>query len=265
MTVTARVSPAPHPAALRMRLSVTKMSAQQLADFRTAVSKALDVKDERGYQYFANWHGVTLGWCEHHNPLFLPWHRQYLYFFEKALQAQVAGVTLPWWDWAAENRIPRAYTDARDAAGRANVLRKAPIQPWGPATQHPAETVRQPGAEPRAPAPPYDQYLPWIMDASSYTEFNQRLWNIHDAVHVWVGGTMGDPDFAAFDPLFWAHHCMVDRIWRIWQHNHPGGTPPAQIMSSGLRPGGMKVSDVLDVKTLGYDYAGTVDRVSGTR
>lgn len=28
---------------------------------------------------------------------------------------------------------------------------------------------------------------------------------------------MSDPAWAAYDPLFWAHHCMVDRAWRIWQ------------------------------------------------
>lgn len=30
---------------------------------------------------------------------------------------------------------------------------------------------------------------------------------------------MGD---AAYDPLFWAHHAMVDRLWRLWQLQHTG-------------------------------------------
>jgi hypothetical protein len=31
-----------------------------------------------GFDYFAGWHGVPLGWYQHHDPLFLPWHRAYL-------------------------------------------------------------------------------------------------------------------------------------------------------------------------------------------
>lgn len=37
----------------------------------------------------------------HWNIGFCPWHRQYLRSFETALQNEVAGVTLPYWDWAA--------------------------------------------------------------------------------------------------------------------------------------------------------------------
>ncbi len=53
------------------------------------------ISDNRGYSYFAGWHGVPFGWCEHHTVWFLPWHRAYLYRLELALQRQVPGVTLP--------------------------------------------------------------------------------------------------------------------------------------------------------------------------
>jgi tyrosinase len=32
---------------------------------------------------------------------------------------------------------------------------------------------------------------------------------------------MGHPSIAAFDPIFWFHHCNVDRIFAIWQALHP--------------------------------------------
>lgn len=35
----------------------------------------------------------------HWNIGFCPWHRQYLRQFEKALQSEVPGVTVPYWDW----------------------------------------------------------------------------------------------------------------------------------------------------------------------
>jgi tyrosinase len=36
----------------------------------------------------------------HWNIGFCPWHRKYVREFEKALQAEVPGVTVPYWDWA---------------------------------------------------------------------------------------------------------------------------------------------------------------------
>jgi tyrosinase len=47
---------------------------------------------------------------------------------------------------------------------------------------------------------------------------------VHDSLHISVsgrGGHMGHPDIAAFDPLFFLHHCNVDRFVAIWQACHP--------------------------------------------
>jgi tyrosinase len=31
-----------------------------------------------------------------------------------------------------------------------------------------------------------------------------------------ITGFMSDPDFAALDPIFWLHHCNIDRLWAAW-------------------------------------------------
>jgi len=66
---------------------------------------------------------------------------------------------------------------------------------------------------------------------------------------------MADPNWAAFDPLFWAQHAMVDRLWRIWQHNRPGAQPDHalldQPMTYATEPS-LRARDVLDVKQLAY-------------
>jgi tyrosinase len=97
---------------LKVRKNIDSLTAQELANFRRAVKQALALTDKRGFDYFAGWHGVPLGWCQHHDPLFLPWHRAYLYWLELALQSQVPGVTLQWWDWSKASAIPSALTYA---------------------------------------------------------------------------------------------------------------------------------------------------------
>ena len=59
----------------------------------------------------------------------------------------------------------------------------------------------------------------------------------HNTMHVWIGGPSGlmtSNLTAAFDPIFWAHHSNVDRLWALWQERHPGVDPsdPADFLPS---------------------------------
>jgi tyrosinase len=254
---------AAHPqVALRHRRDARRLTAGQLADFRRAITAAQTINDDRGYQRWAGIHGLPLPIsCTHHNPLFLPWHRAYLYMFEKALQDLVPGVTLPWWDWTvhAPSPIPAAYGDA-NAGGKANPLKSSPIQPSGrrdPAIDH---TQRQPGSAGALPSP---AELAQVMANSDYATFQTQLESLHDGVHMWVGGTMTDIWMAAYDPLFWAHHCMIDRVWYLWQLKHPGAGPPATVLGRALPPFPLTVRDTLDVSHLGYDYAAATAAAAG--
>ena len=49
--------------------------------------------------------------------------------------------------------------------------------------------------------------------------------NPHNIVHAYVGGNapdgqtyglMSDPGLAALDPIFYLHHCNIDRMWAVW-------------------------------------------------
>ena len=67
---------------------------------------------------------------------------------------------------------------------------------------------------------------------------------------------MGIVAIAAYDPLFWAHHTMVDRLWYLWQVLHSARGPRPGIWNKILRGGlDLTVGDVLDTHALGYDYA----------
>jgi tyrosinase len=273
VTLTARPRGRRVTARIEHRKNVTRLTAEELAKLRRAFKAAYDIADDRGYQYYAGWHGVPFGWCGGHSndPFFLPWHRAYLYHFELALKdaIQDPSVTVPWWDWMNAGGIPAAFTD-EEADGEKNPLASAPISPYSTAPEPgwPTETFRRPGANPLSAPPPLRIRRDWVYEPTSYTEFNRRLTLLHNNMHGWVGGTMGEIDWAAYDPLFWAHHTMVDRMWRIWQHRNPGARPPQEILDVPLQLGKrpmFTVSEVLDVKVLGYDYAAAAPSVPGTR
>ena len=52
---------------------------------------------------------------------------------------------------------------------------------------------------------------------------------------------MGQIPFAAFDPIFWAHHTMIDRLWRLWQLAHPHAPCPPALLDDALPPFRMTV------------------------
>jgi len=220
-----------------------------------------DIDDDRGFAYLAGIHGLPLPIsCQHHNPLFLPWHRAYLYLFEEAMQDQVAGVTLPWWDYFAggDPAIPDAYAQEQ-VDGAANPLAHGPVrgipqEQWDRIERGPMPDVtsRTPGD--LAPFPDRSD-LDQALAAPTFLDFTNFVEGFHDNVHVWVGGTMSEIPVAAFDPVFWAHHCMIDRLWYLWQLAHPGGDPPRSIMGRALQPFPMTVADTLSINALGYEYA----------
>ncbi|KAH7437952.1 hypothetical protein KP509_05G097300 [Ceratopteris richardii] len=53
---------------------------------------------------------------------------------------------------------------------------------------------------------------------------------VHNAIHFYVGDSttqlsqdMGNFATASRDPIFYAHHSNVDRLWEVWRYNLPGG------------------------------------------
>ena len=97
--------------------------------------------------------------------------------------------------------------------------------------------------------PDYDT-APWR--TASVNSFRNRLegWaaiagesgpQLHNVVHVWIGGDMG-PGTSPNDPVFFLHHCNVDRIWAQWQHAHPAalyepaaGGPPGHNLNDTMQ------------------------------
>jgi tyrosinase len=247
---------------VRYRRNISRLTSNQLRDLRRGFSEVQAIGDDRGYAYHAGIHGlpVPIG-CDnaHGTPFFLPWHRAYLYFFERALRDRVASISLAWWNWqvtaSRPPAIPTPFADAQDTDGADNPLASAEISV--PALQQggrpvPARTVRRPGSASRLPDA---AEVRAVLELRDFLDFTAHVEALHDRVHMWTGGDMGQIVYAAFDPIFWAHHCMIDRLWRLWQLGHTGATPPQHLLDEALPPFRMTVRQTLDVTALGYDYA----------
>ena len=254
---------------LRYRKSVTLLTANEISALRSAVSSMVGLTDDRGYEYWAGIHGLPLPIsCTHGSPLFLPWHRAYLYYFEQYLLDVMpagASVSLPWWDWSSQAGIPSAYADTNLPDGTPNPLAGAPITGI-PDAQFTQENVPQVDQTNRTPGPtgpghrssglPSAQEVSAVLALQDFDDFTTQLEDLHNRVHVWVGGTMSEIPVAAFDPLFWAHHVMIDRIWALWQQANPGAGVGSVPVDYPLGPfPTLNVGQTLSITALGYQYA----------
>ena len=99
---------------LRQRVNLDCMTPSQLENLRCAFRELYELNkwplDTRNYNNLALIHQNH---CQHGWERFLPWHRVYMYEFEKALQDLCASVTLPYWDWTLaqypKNPIPDSF------------------------------------------------------------------------------------------------------------------------------------------------------------
>jgi tyrosinase len=257
--------------AVRVRPNVEQAQTGGLAA-AFAKMQARTASDNRSWIYWAEYHGYNRFDCWHHGSvgndhfsydLFLPWHRAYLHYFEHVALTEDAGATLPWWDWtsATSHRVgvPASFA-AAESGGEPSPLASGPV-PAG-LRASPNHTTRQPGAPASLPSV---ATIDGILALSAFDDFSSQIQNQHDFVHGWTGGDMGVISTSAFDPVFWLHHCMIDRLWYLWQVRHGVDNVPPNYLDRTLEPWGMTVKDVLDVRRLGYTYGTAQVRVASAK
>ena len=78
--------------------------------------------------------------------------------------------------------------------------------------------------------------------------------NLHNRVHSWVGGSM-IPSSSPNDPVFFLHHCNIDRLWAQWWSDDPkrpylpaGGVSNPTDPAGENTPMGATGSEVIDLK-----------------
>ncbi len=198
----------------------------------------------------ANWND-----CQHQGWFFLPWHRMYLYYFERIVRKAVLDAggpsdwALPYWNYDRPfpgNTLPPAFRAATLPDGTANPL-------FVPAPQRSAALmaggqVPSTATSAAAAMASTDFSLPSLMPSfgggrvgPAHFGGAQNLGLLeqtpHNVMHPTIGGAlsgqcggglMTDPNCAALDPIFWLHHANIDRLWNNWVASGGGRANPTQ-------------------------------------
>ncbi len=171
-----------------------------IAIYKDAVNqmKARPGSDPRSWAAQSAIHGTVAGgfnFCQHGTDHFFSWHRAYLIYFERICQELTGDKTfgLPYWNWNQNPDMHPAFTDA------------------GSPLFHPRTNTSVAGNAAFSNAT-----MNTLFSDSNFFTFSSQLEGTpHNTAHVIVGldmATGGSP----LDPVFWAHHCMVDYSWAKW-------------------------------------------------
>lgn len=272
-----------------VRKNQAALTTQEKQNF---VDSVLTLKANGTYDQFVQQHRDSMmmsNMWAHQGPAFLPWHREFLRRFELALQAVNPTVDLPFWDWTVDNSITSSIwgSDFMGGNGRPSDGRVMTGSfafdngNWNlNVNDDPGQDLRRRLGQGASSLPtaaqvnqclavtPYDS-APWNISSNLNTSFRNRLegWGssqpqLHNRVHVWVGGSML-ASTSPNDPVFFLHHCNIDRLWAIWQSMHPtegylpvSGGPSGHNLNDPMLPwgGSTTPASVLNISSLGYSY-----------
>ncbi|KAI5076531.1 hypothetical protein GOP47_0008596 [Adiantum capillus-veneris] len=188
----------------------------------------------------------------HFSWLFLPWHRWYLYFHERILASLLGDpeFALVYWNWDnqidgnmmpaffAKNNTP-VYDEKRNPAVQPPaIVRLAVLSTYNTTAEIINDNLNQMYQSVVTASTPElftgGAYRVGT-DLANSTVLNSPLGGsfedgVHNAIHFWTGSPtfpllqdMGVFSTASRDPIFYAHHGNVDRLWEVWKHDMPGG------------------------------------------
>ena len=243
--------------AVRIRKSLHSLGPgdKTLSWYRRAVEELIKRPsgDPTSWRYMAAVHGVPQGigtppaaqgfWdqCQHQSWFFLPWHRGYVTAFEAVIAETVAKLggpadwALPYWNYSEDLAVqPKARLMPDDLflrtiGGKPNALwsRRANVQNGdfnlGPDVVTLDALKFRNFANAHAGSPsgfggPVTGFNPGGGDNGGVESLP------HNRIHTRIGGDTGfmsDPATAALDPIFWLHHCNIDRLWEVWRNQGP--------------------------------------------
>ena len=233
--------------------------------------------------------------CQHQSWFFLPWHRGYLFALERQIRHEIERLggphdswALPYWNYfeAGQSTLPPAFRSPSWPDGdHDNPLFVE--QRWGDMSIGNGSMFTQ--FAHLGPMSDREFSGPGNGGSTGFggrpTGFNWSggdnggaEWQPHNIVHTLVGGQnpaanlpppndaipvpglMSVPLTAAADPIFYLHHCNIDRLWESWNSFPPG--KPAINPNDWSNPTG---ADWLDGPATSGDREFIMPNPDGTR
>ncbi|KAK7280987.1 hypothetical protein RIF29_08599 [Crotalaria pallida] len=285
---------------IKVRPAAHLVNVTYIQNYKEAVRrmKALPPDDPRNFYQQANIHCTycdgayqqagfpNLDFQIHESWLFFPFHRWYIYFYERILASLIVDLdpnfAIPFWNWDSPDgmQIPAYYhidpkSPLYDSLRNVNHLPPALINldyEYGRKDQNKPETNLQivyRSVVSTAKTPSLFFGAAYRAGDKSFPGGGSVEMVLHGAVHQWTGEgknygeDMGTFYSAARDPIFYSHHANIDRLWTIWKTL--GGKRKDITDSDWLESGFLfydenknlvrvKVKDCLDTTKLGYVY-----------
>lgn len=195
-------------------------NAPDLVKYRCAVGimKALDPSDHRSWSSLVQAHHFAA----HENWWFLPWHRAFVFYFEEICRSVLhddPSFKLPYWDWARSPFIPEPFLE-----------RGSPLWHKGRGSCSAVQNGFQRAGKFDIGGYLEEMAVGYVLghttdDPLDHAGVGWLDGTPHTLVHDIVGGDMAFIPSSPLDPLFWIHHCNVDRIWESWLTLHGRAVP----------------------------------------
>ncbi|KAE8731002.1 Polyphenol oxidase [Hibiscus syriacus] len=291
----------PLTAPLRTRPAAHLVTDDFLAKFSKALElmKALPAEDPRSFMQQANVHCAycngayhqigfpDLDFQVHNSWFFFPFHRYYLYFFEKILGNLIDDPTfaIPFWNWDAPAGMQMPSFYANPNSPFYDRLRNTDHLPPNLLDLDFNGSDESSSSNDQISSNLSVMYRQMVSNGKTARLFLGNAYragdepdpgagsleNIpHGPVHIWCADdrqpnfeNMGNFYSAARDPIFFAHHSNVDRMWAVWKTL--GGRRTDFTDSDWLNSAFLfydenanlvrvKVRDCLDTRKLRYEY-----------
>eukprot|EP00092_Neocalanus_flemingeri_P009998 GFUD01010778.1.p1 GENE.GFUD01010778.1~~GFUD01010778.1.p1 ORF type:complete len:1132 (+),score=216.75 GFUD01010778.1:194-3397(+) len=236
--------------------------------------------------YVANFHGDAPGpcgafsCCPHGSSMkFLPWHRLYSVQMDTELRTQSTGVTsstaaqpftpatLPYWDWTTNSAGTGPMTALPDLVSSPTIVDPTTLtvmtnpyfEGFIPGTG--GSTVRNPLTI-LFNNPTFLSRVLASLSEPTFNQFSNQLVDPHNDIHWMTGGTggsMSGTTYAAYDPIFYLHHNMIDCVWAVFQYLTPGIDPLPATQALLENPFSNAVENPQEITARNYIVANTLD------
>ncbi|XP_057812441.1 polyphenol oxidase I, chloroplastic-like [Salvia miltiorrhiza] len=244
---------------MRRRPAAHNLTPDYIKKYENAIQemRKLDVTDPDDPRGFLQQANIHCAYCNgpydqvghpgidiqvHNSWLFFPFHRWYLYFYERIMGELIGdpNFALPYWNWDNPDGMQMPLMFDREESPLYDIERDQTHRP--PAVVSLALSAASITDPVQLKCNNLTQmYKEMIGDVESAIDFMGDPYvdgesppkfsdggsaerGAHTGIHVWTGNPkndfsedMGNFYSAGRDPLFYAHHSNVDRMWTIWK------------------------------------------------